>query len=143
MKATIQHGEGASVLYLVDETKPEGEQPAVVASFKIGAMKLADLKRIPVGTRFRQVASLMGPCDNARVVAAVHTNAIEFTGDGIKPGPDGKPRTSWLYFPKASLFAPEGDGARPGFTIYEIDDYTKPDEPPKKIIAARYVFATD
>jgi hypothetical protein len=73
-------------------------------------VKLADLKRIPVGTRLRVVRSLMGPCDKLRVVHAVKSNAIQFTGDGIKPG-----EVSWLYFPKASEFRDDGDG----FTVLE------------------------
>lgn len=137
MRATIQHGEGASVLYLVDETAPEGDQPAVIASFKIGGMKLADLKRIPVGTKLRLVHCLLGPCDKQRTVSAVHSNAIEFHGPDVKPRADGQPGTSWLYFPKARDFKPVGDGTRPGFTIYES---VNRDGTPE--IAARYIFET-
>lgn len=36
MSVTIQHGEGASVAYLVDDDAPEGEQPAVLDSWRIG-----------------------------------------------------------------------------------------------------------
>ena len=73
-------------------------------------MKLADLKRLPVGTEMRLTFSLMGPCDKARKIAKVSTTAIQFTGDGI---PDG--RTSYLSFPKAADFKP----TETGFEIYE------------------------
>lgn len=68
-------------------------------------MKLADLKKLAVGTKLRVVHNLLGPCDKARVVARVQSNAVTFTGDGIKVG-----EVSWLYFPKARDFRDDGDG---------------------------------
>jgi hypothetical protein len=83
-------------------------------------VKLADLKRIKVGTKLRMLHSLMGPCDKARVVMAVTTVNIQFTGDGIAEG-----KHSYLPFPKARDFRADADG----FTIMEGD-----------VLCARYVY---
>lgn len=83
-------------------------------------MKLADLKRLPVGMKLRIIHSLMGPCNKARVVARVQSNAILFTGDGVKDGD-----VSYLWFPKASKFRSDANG----FTILEDGK-----------VAAQYVF---
>ena len=69
-------------------------------------MKLADLKRIAVGTRLRLVHCLMGPVSEVnqlRIVRAVHSNSIEMERDG-------KAESSWLYFGKAKDFRDDGDG---------------------------------
>lgn len=97
-------------------------------------MKLADLKRLPVGTRLRNVESLLGPTPEdkqLRIVAKVQSNAIAFS----RPG---ETRLSWLHFPKASLFESEPNG----FVIYELDDYSSVDREnkPVKVVAARYRF---
>jgi len=85
-------------------------------------MKLADLKRIKVGTRVNLIASLLGPSDipRWRTVKKVHSNSIEFSPDGSMTS-----RSSWLYFPKAKNFRDDGDG----FTILEEGE-----------VAAQYVF---
>lgn len=90
---------------------------------KVRRMRLADLKRLPVGTRLLLVHTLLGPepQPKLRVIHAVHSGAIEFTGDGIAPG-----RSSWLQFPKARDFRDDGDG----FTIFD-DGH----------VAAQYRFA--
>lgn len=73
-------------------------------------MKLADLKRIPIGTELKLVNCFMGKCDKKRIVAKVSSNAVMFTGEGIAEG-----RVSYLYFPKASEFKSD----EKGFTIFE------------------------
>jgi hypothetical protein len=65
-------------------------------------MKLADLKRIPVGTKLRLVHCLMGPCDKPREVLKVQTNAV------VMLTPEGK--HSWLTLPKASDFRDDWGG---------------------------------
>lgn len=63
-------------------------------------MKLANLKRLPIGTNLRLTHCLLGPVapeKQLRTVARVQSNAlvvhVEHTG-----------RESWLHFPKASEF---------------------------------------
>lgn len=73
-------------------------------------MKLADLKRIPVGTKLVNVRCLLGAQRKEREVYRVHSNSIEFIGEGLDPG-----ITSWLYFPKAKDFVP----TEKGFQILE------------------------
>ena len=80
-------------------------------------MKLADLKRIPVGTKLRLVHCLMGPCDKPREVLKVQTNAV------VMLTPEGK--HSWLTLPKASDFRDDEDG----FSILESGE-----------VAAQYKF---
>jgi hypothetical protein len=71
-------------------------------------MKLADLKRIAIGTQLRLVHCLMGPIEadkQLRIVAKVQGNAIAFSV------PHRNDRSmSWLYFPKASEFRDDTDG---------------------------------
>jgi len=83
-------------------------------------MKLADLKRIPVGTRLRLVRSFLGPCDKPREVAKVQSNSI-----ALKQLDKALAPLSWLTFPKASDFRDDGDG----FTVLEDGE-----------IAAQYKF---
>ena len=76
-------------------------------------MKLADLKRLPIGTKLRLVNCLMGPVPDgkqSRIVAIVQSNAIALNR------PDAPDRLSWLWFPKAKDFRDDGDG---GFSILE------------------------
>jgi hypothetical protein len=61
---------------------------------------LADLKRLPIGTKLRLVHSLLGPVPEewqGRRVSRIQSNAlvVEITS-GPKAGV-----LSWLYFPKA------------------------------------------
>ena len=86
-------------------------------------MKLADLKRLPVGTRLLLVECLMGPVNppKARTVARRQSNALAFSGDGIREG-----HYSWLFFPTASEFKETPDG----FAIMEDDG----------AVGARYTF---
>jgi hypothetical protein len=90
---------------------------------------LADLKRIPIGTRLRLVKSLMGPTSKLRIVAKVQSNSIAFDGDDIKPG-----HHSWLNLPKAADFEPTSNG----FRIYDTWDPGGPGE--RREIGAEYVF---
>jgi hypothetical protein len=71
-------------------------------------MKLADLKRLPVGTEMRIVQNVRGSCDKKRKVVRVHSDAMELSGDDVPAD-----KTSWLDFPKARQFRDDGDG----FTI--------------------------
>ena len=71
-------------------------------------MKLADLKRLPVGTELRLVQNVKGSCDKKRKVVKVHSDAIEVTGEDVPAG-----KTSWVDIPKAKQFRDDGDG----FTI--------------------------
>lgn len=83
-------------------------------------MKLADLKRIAVGTRLRLVYCLFGPVPDHkqfREVSKVQSNGIYFRKS------DGQ--DSWLAFPKASEFRDNGDG----FTVLEDGE-----------VAAQYEF---
>lgn len=86
-------------------------------------MRLADLKRIPVGTKLRLVECLTGPVaegKQGRVVRKVQSNAMACE---VEHRPGGG--LSWLYWPKASEFRETADG----FAIMEGDE-----------VAARYVF---
>jgi hypothetical protein len=87
---------------------------------------VADLKRIPVGTRLRLVRSLMGPTDKPRVVAKVQTNAIAFRTE--------KDSLSWLTIPKAKDF----ELTENGFRVWDTWDPGGPQE--KREIGAEYVF---
>ena len=62
--------------------------------------KLADLKRLPLGTKLRLTRSLLGPCNKLREVAKLQTNGMWFK-QLDKPGDE---RLSWLDFPKAKDF---------------------------------------
>ena len=92
-------------------------------------MKLADLKRIPVGTKLLLVHCLMGPVEadkQPRTVREVRSNALLMD----KPGTE---RPSWLYFPKAAYFRDDGDG----FAV--LEDHPK--NAGEKIVGAQYKFA--
>lgn len=102
-------------------------------------MKLADLKRIAIGTKLRNVHSLMGPTPEdkqLREVAKVQSNGIGFKR------PD-KDELSWLYFPKAAHFRDDVDG----FTILDEDETIRPeserDKPKPLVIAAQYKFVKE
>lgn len=69
---------------------------------------LADLRRIPVGTKLRLVHSPRGPVDQLRTVDEVTTRGIWMQIDG-NPTATGNAR-SWLAFPKAADFRSWGDG---------------------------------
>jgi hypothetical protein len=87
---------------------------------------LAELKRIPVGTRLRLVRTLMGPTDKPRVVAKVQANAIAFRTEDD--------RLSWLNLPKAKDFEP----TEHGFRVWDTWDPGGPQE--RREIGAEYVF---
>lgn len=83
-------------------------------------MKLADLKRLSIGTKLRLVHCLMGPVSDDKQPREVR----RFQSNGMfLLKPDG--RESWLDFPKASQFRSDDDG----FTIFEDGE-----------IAAQYKF---
>lgn len=71
--------------------------------------KLADLRRIPVGTELVLVRNLRGPCHEPRRVDQVTTTGIWF-----QRLDDAKPREAyarpWLRFPKAKDFRATPDG---------------------------------
>lgn len=71
--------------------------------------KLADLRRIPVGTELVLVRNLRGPCHEPRRVDEVTTTGIWF-----QRLDDAKPREAyarpWLQFPKAKDFRATPDG---------------------------------
>lgn len=95
---------------------------------------LADLKRIPIGTKLRIVRCLIGPVapeKQARTVAKVQSNAIAFQR------PD-KAELSWLTFPKASEFEPTENG----FRVLERDPEGK-GETDRVVVAAEYVFGPE
>lgn len=74
-------------------------------------MKLADLKRLPIGTRLIQVHNLMGPCHKGRTLKKVQSNALLFE-------PDDKPGVlSYLHLPKASHFRSDENG----FSVIEYN----------------------
>lgn len=86
-------------------------------------MKLADLRRLPIGTELRLVECLAGPVpigSQLRKLKRVQSNALIFT----RPEHPDPHRESYLYLPKAVDFRDDGDG---GFTIMEGD-----------VVAARY-----
>jgi hypothetical protein len=87
-------------------------------------MKLADLKRIAVGTELILTHCLLGPRNNKRKVHEVTATGIWFTGPDL-----GKGKYSWLGFPKAKEFRDDGDG----FSIVEIYE-------DKEILAVQYKF---
>lgn len=77
-------------------------------------MKLADLKRLPIGTELRNVRSLMGPTPpekQLRKVVKIQSNAILFQREGTT-------EPSYLFFPKASEFESTENGFRV-FSSYE------------------------
>ena len=86
---------------------------------------LADLKRIPVGTRLRLVHSLLGPIDKARVVEKVQTNAIAFRTEDN--------RVSWLHLPKAKNF----EATTNGFRIWETWEEHGQE---RRQLGAEYIF---
>ncbi len=88
-------------------------------------MKLADMKRLPVGTELNLIHTLLGPCSKRRVLSEVKSNAFLFDCPD-----EGHGRKSWLYFPKASDF----EATEKGFKIWEGG--TKGDG----ILAAEYIF---
>lgn len=102
-------------------------------------MKLADLKRIAIGTKLRVVHCLLGPVaedKQLREVAKVQSNAIGFK----RPGKD---ELSWLWFPTADRFRDDGDG----FTILDEDESWRPDseqhKPKPLVIGAQYKFVKE
>ena len=76
-------------------------------------MRLADLKRIKVGTKLRLVHCLLGPCDWPREVTEVLS-----TGIWMKRLDENPDSVSWLSYPKAKDFRDDGDG----FSIMEGDE---------------------
>jgi hypothetical protein len=84
---------------------------------------VAELKRLPIGSRLRLVYCLLGTTDKARVLARVESRNLLFTGDGIPAG-----RFSYLPIPRASEFRPTSDG----FEVMEGAE-----------VAARYVLEKD
>ncbi len=88
-------------------------------------MKLADVKRLPLGTQLRLVDCMLGPCDKLRTLKIKQSNAMAFE-PAEKPG-----SLSWLYFPKASNFQETADG----FAFWEDDERNN-----TKILGARYVW---
>lgn len=65
-------------------------------------MKLADLKRLPVGTKLRLVHNLIGPCDKKRTVKTVQGQSMcLLTEDG---------QESWMRYPSAKDFIPQQNG---------------------------------
>lgn len=88
-------------------------------------MRLADLKRLPVGTKLKLVRSLMGavpPEKQDRIVDEHQSNGMWFK----VPWKDEHAR-SWLPYPKAPQLVTNDDG----FSIMEGDE-----------IAAQYQFVT-
>jgi hypothetical protein len=86
-------------------------------------LHVADLRRLPVGTRLYLVHSLLGPLDppELRVLHEVRSADLLFTGDGIREG-----RFSYLRLPrKQDLVSTER-----GFRVMEEGE-----------VAAEYVFA--
>jgi len=87
--------------------------------------RLADLKRLPIGTRLRVVESLLGPVEQGRqgrCLEKVKSNALGFSTE--RRGYDSW-ELSWLQLPKASDFEATEDG----FIVREDG-----------AVAARYVF---
>lgn len=70
-------------------------------------MKLADLKKLPVGTKLRCVHNFKGPCDLPREVTRMQTNGMYLKGPN-EPG--GIEKEGWCEFPKAAGFRDDGDG---------------------------------
>lgn len=98
-------------------------------------MKLADLKRLPVGTRVRLVRSLLGPQPEGkqlREVVEVKPTKIAFKRIDTM---DDNPTWSWLEFPTAENFRADDNG----FSILE-DDHKRPG---RKEVACQYVFEND
>jgi hypothetical protein len=87
-------------------------------------MKLADLKRLPIGTELRLVKCLMGDVAEGyqgRRLARVQSNALAFAVE--QRGYEGE--LSWLTFPRAKDFRETEDG----FEVLEDGE-----------VAARYVW---
>jgi hypothetical protein len=86
-------------------------------------MKLADLKRLPLGTKLYLTNCLVGKVvpPAPRTVALVQTNAIAFKRED-------REELSWLTFPKAKDFQPTENG----FRIMEGD-----------LLAAEYVYSIE
>lgn len=86
-------------------------------------MKLADLKRLPVGTKLYLTQCLVGKVipPALREVALVQTKAMAFKVAD-------KDRLSWLTFPKAKDFQPTENG----FRIMEGD-----------LVAAEYLYSVE
>jgi len=86
---------------------------------------LADLKRLPIGTKLRLVECLMGPVPEekqGRILAKVQSNAVAF----LTPKDNYQGHLSWLHLPPAKQFVATSDG----FTVLEDTGE----------VAARYVF---
>lgn len=77
---------------------------------------LADLRRIPVGTKLRLVASPRGVVNQLRTVDEVTTRGVWMTIDE-DPTPRKSNERSWFAFPKARDFAALVDG----FTVTSGD----------------------
>jgi hypothetical protein len=88
-------------------------------------MKIADLKRLPAGTKLRLVHCLRGPVSKLRIVVSANSYRVLFTGDGIAEG-----NTSYLLIPKASEFRSDPNG----FSVLESDGQE---------VGARYEFVSD
>lgn len=69
-------------------------------------MKLADLKRLPVGTRLRCTRNFEGPCDLPREITTMQTNGMFLRGP-VSPG--GEDKTGWCAFPKRDGFRSDGE----------------------------------
>ncbi len=93
-------------------------------------MKLADLKRLPIGTKLRLVDCLTGPCNKPRVLAMVRATCLVFTC----PDRDGK--FSYLTLPSAKNFRETPDG----FAIYEHYPAGHYAEEARDVLCARYVW---
>lgn len=110
---------------VVGSAPPSKAEPASPASPAYRVTNLASLKRIPVGTRLRLVENARGPVDNKlRIVAAVNTTGIEFSGPDLAEG-----KTSHLPFPRAASLRIDRDPD--GFAILLSDEAT---------VGARYVY---
>ncbi len=96
-------------------------------------MKLADLKRLPIGTKLRLVESLLGPCDKLRVLAMVRATQLVFTC------PDRDNRFSYLALPKAKNLEETPDG----FAIYEDYPAGHHNEEAARVLCARYVWVKE
>jgi hypothetical protein len=100
-------------------------------------MKLADLKRIPIGTKLRLIRCLVGatPGNNLRVVEKVQSNGVWFR----RPEEPEKKELTWLDFPKASDFQADEDG----FTVFATNRYEGSNPRTERAVAAQYKFVKE
>lgn len=71
---------------------------------------LADLKRLPVGTRLKMVEFYGHPVDFKRIIVEVNSNSLALAGTGTINDKDKQVVNSYLSFPKAKNFLATEDG---------------------------------